>query len=171
MRLIIHDLTPGQQQALLPQAEDTRIISHDGDIRPCIGCFGCWVKTPAQCVIRDKYGDMGALLGHCDELILISRCTYGGFSPFVKNVLDRSISYIHPNFKVKNQEMHHKPRYTNSVALRVYFYGEDITEQERALARRLIGANAINLYATVKEIAFAQHAEEFGGKIAEGSIL
>ncbi|WP_407654270.1 MULTISPECIES: hypothetical protein [Caproicibacterium] len=35
-------------------------------------------------------------LSQCDELILISKCCYGGFSPFVKNVLDRSIPYIHP---------------------------------------------------------------------------
>ena len=104
MQLIIHDLTPLQEKNLLPQTEETRIISDGGDIRSCIGCFGCWVKTPAQCIIRDKYGNMGAQLGHCDELILISRCTYGGFSPFVKNVLDRSISYIHPYFKVKNGE-------------------------------------------------------------------
>ncbi len=171
MRLILHDLTPGQQQEIIPEKADTLLISDDGSIRPCIGCFGCWVKTPAQCVIRDKYGDMGAQLGHCDELILISRCTYGGLSPFVKNVLDRSISYIHPDFKIKNGEMHHKPRYPNSIALSAYFYGEDITEQERALARRLIGANAVNLYATVKEVEFAQSAEDFCGKIAEGSAL
>jgi multimeric flavodoxin WrbA len=171
MRLIIHDLTPAQEQALLPRDEDTRIISDGGGIRPCIGCFGCWVKTPAQCVIRDKYGDMGAQLGHTSELILISRCTYGGFSPFVKNVLDRSISYIHPYFKVRNGEMHHKPRYSDSLAMRVYFYGEEISEQERALARRLVNANAVNLYGTVKEIAFAESPEEFGGRIAGRSSL
>jgi hypothetical protein len=31
--------------------------------------------------------------------------------------------------------MHHKPRYPKSIAMRVYFYGGDIGEQERALAR------------------------------------
>lgn len=171
MQLIIHDLTPAQEKKLLPEGNGTRIISDDGSIRPCVGCFGCWVKTPAQCVIRDQYGDMGAQLGHCGELILISRCMYGGFSPFVKNVLDRSISYIHPYFKIKNGEMHHKPRYKDSLAMRVFFYGEGIGEQEQALARRLVNANAVNLYGTVKEIAFAQSPEEFGKRIAGGGAL
>ena len=83
MRLIVHDLAEEQVKCIFSQNLDTQIIGDGGTIHHCIGCFGCWVKTPAQCVIRDNYGDMGELLSKCDELILVSKCCYGGFSPFV----------------------------------------------------------------------------------------
>lgn len=164
MRLIVHDLTPEQEKELSLPGEDTRIISDDGAIRPCVGCFGCWIKTPAQCVIRDHYGDMGEALSKCDELILISRCRYGGFSPFVKNVLDRSISYILPCFLIENGEMHHRPRYRSHFRVSAYFYGDDLTERDKALARSLVQANSVNFHSTVKEILFEKEAGAFGGR-------
>ncbi|MGX8709777.1 MAG: flavodoxin family protein [bacterium] len=164
MRLIVHDLTPEQERKILTFSENTRIISDDGTIHPCIGCFGCWTKTPAQCVIRDHYGDMGEALSKCDELILISRCCYGGFSPFVKNVLDRSISYIHPYFVMKDGEMHHRPRYSTHFSTSAYFYGDELSEQDQALARSLVEANSINFHSIVKDILFETKAEAFGGR-------
>ena len=166
MKLIVHDLAPEQEKKVLPSiGENTRVISDDGSIRPCIGCFGCWVKTPAQCVIRDRYGDMGKDLSKCDELILISRCCYGGFSPFVKNVLDRSISYIHPYFIIKNGEMHHRPRYRHHFSLSTYFYGDELGEQEKAIARSLVKAVSVNLDCAVEDVRFERNAEAFGGRM------
>ncbi len=165
MRLIIHDLTPEQENSLLTTDANTRVIADDGSIRPCVGCFGCWIKSPGQCVIRDRYADIGGMLGHCDELVLISRCRYGGFSPFVKNVLDRSISYILPYFCIRNQEMHHSMRYAHPFRVRAYFYAEGIAEEDKALARSLIEANAVNFCGTVEKVEFAQSPEAFGGKI------
>jgi multimeric flavodoxin WrbA len=165
MRLIIHDLTPEQEKMVLISVENTRIISNDDSIKPCIGCFGCWIKTPAQCVIRDRYGDMGEALSKCDELILISHCCYGGFSPFVKNVLDRSISYIHPYFIKKNGETHHRPRYSHHLKASAYFYGGELSEQDKILARSLVNANSLNLHYKVKDIFFETEAEAFGGRL------
>ncbi|WMJ76347.1 MULTISPECIES: flavodoxin family protein [unclassified Sedimentibacter] len=165
MRLIIHDLSPEQVQKILPHGEDVRIISKGGSIHPCIGCFGCWIKTPAQCIIRDQYGNMGEFLSKCDELILISRCVYGGFSPFIKNVLDRSISYIHPYFITKNGEIHHRARYNHNFNLSVYFYGNAISEREKCVARDLVKANSINLHCNIKNICFETEAEALGGRI------
>ena len=53
MKLLIHDYTPEEFAPLAAQYEGWDVISDDGTIRPCIGCFGCWVKTPGQCVIHD----------------------------------------------------------------------------------------------------------------------
>ncbi len=164
MRLIVHDLTEEQAKQILPQNTDTRVIGDDGTIHHCIGCFGCWVKTPAQCVIRDNYGDMGELLSKCDELILVSRCCYGGFSPFVKNVLDRSISYIHPYFTIRDGEMHHRRRYENHFRLNALFYGTDITEKEKKTAENLAHANALNLDCQVEKVHFAPAADSFRGE-------
>ena len=161
MKLLIHDLEDEKLKELLGgKIDDIKIISDDGSKNNCIGCFGCWIKTPASCVIRDKYGDMGEHISKCQELIIISKCFYGGFSPFVKKVMDRSISYIHPYFQIRNGEMHHKRRYDNNLDLNVWFYGENITEQEKQTAEKLVKANSINLDCNVKKVTFLQDVSE-----------
>lgn len=124
-----------------------------------------WVKTPAACVIRDKYGDMGEYLSKSDELVIISECCYGGFSPFVKNVLDRSISYIHPYFIIKNGEMHHKRRYKNKIKLKVLFYGGNITDREKQTAEKLVKANSINLHCKTYSVSFIENIMEVEEKL------
>lgn len=155
MKLLIHDMETEKLKELLPDStDDLTIVSEHDVIHNCIGCFGCWVKTPGICVIHDKYEDMGEKLSKCEELIIISKCFYGGFSPFVKNVLDRSISYIHPYFTFRNGEMHHRRRYDNHIDLKVWFYGEDITEQEKQTADKLVRANSVNLDCSTEKVTF-----------------
>ncbi len=165
MRIIIHDLKSTEFQKLFPNLpNDTTVIAGDAEIHHCLGCFGCWTKTPGACVIRDQYGDMGEHFSKCRETLIISKCYYGGFSPFVKNVLDRSISYMHPNFEDRNGEMHHKRRYDNTAKLEAIFYGEDISEKEKKTARRLVKANAINMSWQVGEVSFVENLAELEGQ-------
>ncbi|ABX41374.1 hypothetical protein [Lachnoclostridium phytofermentans] len=91
--------------------EEVVVISDDGTIKDCIGCFGCWLKPPGLCVLKDNYQTMGALLGATSSLLIISKCTYGTYSPFIRNVLDRSLPYIHPDFTKREGEIHHKLRF------------------------------------------------------------
>lgn len=163
--MIIHDLNSELADKLLAGTKESCIIADHGDIHNCIGCFGCWIKTPGVCVIKDEYANMGELLGKTSELLIISKCFYGGYSPFVKNILDRSISYIHPYFAYRNGEMHHKRRYDNIINLKVYFYGDEITEQEKETARNLIKANEINLDCRVKEVRFLTMQELMEGNL------
>lgn len=159
MRLIIHDLTDEEFESLDMPTEDQIIVSKQAPIRHCIGCFGCWVKTPGACVIRDDYGDMGQKISKCDELLVISRCVYGGFSPFVKNIFDRSISYIHPFFTRRNHEMHHRRRYANKINFHVWFYGNS-TSEEQETARKLIKANGINFDVEKYHVEFFSNKEK-----------
>lgn len=166
MRLIISDLERDERRRLFPQPlAETIWLEEEGPIHHCLGCFGCWVKTPGVCVIRDQYGDMGEMLSKCTEVIIISHCCYGGFSPFVKNVLDRSISYLHPYFTIRNGRMHHRRRYKNHFHLQVWFYGEDITVMEKETAEKLVKANAINMDASDYSVAFVRHIAEMEGRI------
>lgn len=130
-----------------------RIIKPDGRLCRCLGCFGCWLKTPGKCVIADGYEDLGALWGHSDEAIVISRCVYGGLSPFAKNVFDRSIGYVHPDFRRRGGEMHHRRRYGNTVRLSVYFYGET-SDREKETARRIMSAVAENFGGCLEKLEF-----------------
>lgn len=162
MHLLIHDLEEKQMPFLKSflGKENTIVLPNNKMIKHCIGCFGCWIKTPAQCIIQDDYQTMGEFISKCETLTIVSKCVYGGFSPFVKNVLDRSISYLHPYFVIKNDEMHHKMRYDNRFELTVCFYGETITQKENETAKNLVKANAINLGCIVKDVFFVYNLKE-----------
>lgn len=163
MNLIIHDLSKEQWEALaFPLKEETKIIDNSGKIKKCMGCFGCWLKTPGRCVIPDEYQRMGELAAKTEELTIISKCSFGSYSSFVKNVLDRSISYVLPFFEIREGKMHHRKRYDNQFLMRVIFYGSDITEEEKETAKELVKANAVNLHGKVKEVLFVESAEKIG---------
>lgn len=160
MILIITDIKDFNTSLRLFIKGDYQVIMPHGNIHHCIGCFGCWVKTPGTCVIHDGYETTGARMGRCSELILISKCCYGSVSPFVKMVQDRAISYIHPDFVLRKGEMHHKRRYQNVISLSAYFYGDNITQAEEQTARAIIAANADNYDGLVKNICFYKTAKE-----------
>ncbi|MDR3335229.1 MAG: flavodoxin family protein [Treponema sp.] len=145
MKLVWHDLTEQDFNGLsLKLNADTTVIGNNGKIKPCIGCYGCWIKTPGICVIKDGYSTIGQLLSKTDELIIISKCVYGSYSPFICNVWDRSISYLLPFFTRINGETHHKKRYKNRITITVFFYGDDITSAEKETAEQLVKANSVN---------------------------
>jgi multimeric flavodoxin WrbA len=160
MNLLIHDL-PALSERIVPDSvrSNTVIISSDRKIHSCKGCFDCWIKTPTKCSIRDNYANMGLLLSKSDCLILISQCFYGGYSPFVSNVLNRSISYTLPYFEIRNNETRHPARYNNRPDFKVYLYGE-ITRREQETARKLAQRNGINLLMRSVEVHFYDTADD-----------
>ncbi len=96
-------------------------------------------------------------------LLAFTSCCYGCVSPFVKAVQDRAISYVHPDFILREGRMHHKRRYQNRIAISAWFYGEDVTEAEKETARNLIQANNENYGGRVAEVLFFDTPEQMGG--------
>ena len=146
MRLIISDRD-------VRANERDRVIRANGAQNGCCGCFSCWLKTPGTCALDDELKDMGRLLSDCEELVVVSRCVFGGYSPDVKKVFDRSIAYVSPFFERRMGNMHHRRRYFNDIEMSVFFYGE-CGEEEKLTAQQLVRANAINFSALVRDISF-----------------
>ena len=166
MKLIIHDLSKEDFNNISENLNEEDIIICKGKrINKCIRCFGCWIKTPGECVIKDDYNKMGEKIASCDELIIISECKYGMYSPFIKNILDRSIGYIHPYFTIRNNEIHHKSRYKKQINMRVYFYGNNISDEEKEIAKELVNGNGINFNTKASETIFVKDILEIGGTL------
>lgn len=159
MKLVVSDL----ERDYLRVTGENEVIENNCKIHSCIGCFNCWVKTPGKCVILDGYEEIGKKLSLCTDLIIVSQCVYGSTSPFVKNVIDRAISYIHPNFCIRSGEMHHQRRYANKIKITAYFYGDNITVAEKESASKLIKANAVNYDGEVGQITFFRNRDELRG--------
>ena len=120
------------------------VVSEQRQIHPCVGCFGCWNRTPGICVIKDGFENMGRLIHEAEEVTVISRYTYGGFSGFVKNVFDRCLGYVLPQFEIVGGETHHKKRYDEDKAFTFLFYGQALTEEEKAATERYVRAVCAN---------------------------
>ena len=160
MKLVIHDLSEEKWQEIADQYQNATVISDDGSIRPCVGCFGCWNKDPGKCVVKDGYENMGYLIHHADEVIVISRYTYGGFSGFVKNIYDRSLAYVLPHFEIVNGQSHHKKRYEENKPYSYIFYGNKISEEDKENAIRYVNAVSTNMRTYVKDVQFIEIKEE-----------
>jgi hypothetical protein len=115
-------------------------------VAPCVGCFGCWLKTPGVCVIDDEGRDIAKAIIQSDLLILLTPVTFGGYSSELKKALDRMIPLISPYFMKVNGEIHHRPRYEkfpDLVGIGVIPSRDD--ESER-IFRTLVRRNAINTH-------------------------
>ena len=160
MNLLIHDLNKEEFVRIADQYKDCTIVSDEGTIRPCVGCFSCWNKTPGQCIVKDGYDNMGYLIHHADEVKVISRYTYGGFSSFVKNVFDRSLGYVLPHFELVNGESHHQKRYPEIKPYTFIFYGHNLSEEEKENAIRYVKAVVTNMRTEVKDVIFEEKEED-----------
>ncbi len=160
MNLLIHDLDEKEWEQIAQDYRGWEVIAPSKEIKPCVGCFGCWLKTPGECVIKDGYNRMGALIHQADELVVMSKYTYGGFSSFVKNVFDRSIGWVLPYFTIVDNEMHHKKRYPEDKKITVIFRGKDLTKEDQADAKRYVEAVCRNFYGKIKDIRFEESKTE-----------
>ncbi len=61
------------------------------NIRPCLGCFSCWNKTPGQCCIHDDMGQVIDALLWADVTLWSFPLYYFSVPGPLKNLLDRQL--------------------------------------------------------------------------------
>jgi multimeric flavodoxin WrbA len=116
------------------------------DIKPCRGCFSCWVKTPGICVIRDD-GQESILRAwaEADLIAVLTPITFGGYAPELKKALDRIIPVLLPFFIKIGGETHHPQRYPlRRRLLAIGTQKRDDADSESNF-RRLVRRNALNM--------------------------
>ena len=160
MKVILHDLE--KQYAGLIREHCDLSIEADGKYAPCQGCFGCWTKHPAECFMKDRLQRVCRIIGRADELVIVTKNLYGGYSAAVKNVLDRSIGTSTPFSTYRGRQMHHTLRYGKHDLWKVIVRGE-ITEAEKDSFRLLAERNAINDGFARCEVLFAEGSSEWEG--------
>ena len=157
MKVIIHDLDSQFDEMIRSKCD--RMIPADGKYAPCQGCFGCWTRHPAECKMKDSLQQVCRIIGRADELVIISKNLYGGYSSAVKNVLDRSIGTSTPLSTYRGGQMHHTLRYGKHDLWKVIVYGE-ITEKEKETFRCLAERNAVNDGYQRSEVVFLEDPAE-----------
>jgi putative NADPH-quinone reductase len=91
-----HILKPLLEGMELAGAQTDLIMLGHLNIKPCLGCFLCWVKTPGKCVQAD---DMSEILGkylQADLLVMGTPLYHYTLSGLLKNFMDRTLPMAEP---------------------------------------------------------------------------
>lgn len=123
------------------------LILRELDIRHCIGCFGCWVRTPGVCVIDDVGRDVARATIQSDLVVWLTPVTFGGYSSQLKKALDRTLGLISPFFTKIDGEVHHKPRYERYPRVLAVGVLPQADAESGRIFKTLVGRNAINFHA------------------------
>ncbi len=144
-------LTPaavrGMASALNTRGASVEMVSlRESDIAPCAGCFGCWTRTPGECVTADAARDIAREYVRSDIVVYATPVTFGGYSSHLKTMLDRLIPVLDPRFAVVGGEVHHRlryRRYPKTVGLGTLPSPDP--EAERLFAQ-LVARNGLNVH-------------------------
>jgi len=120
------------------------IALREKQIAGCLGCFGCWVKTPGICVIDDYGREAAKKIVQSNLMIWLTPVTFGGYSSELKKALDRSIPILLPYFESYKGQIHHKMRYDRYPRLVVIGTEPRNTEYEETFLA-LTERNALNI--------------------------
>lgn len=98
--------------ALRGKGREVQVFELDAmNLCGCSGCFGCWVKTPGECVKRDESATICRAAIQSDLLVLASPMILGTTSALLKRAIDQMVPILHPYITIEGGEMHHRARY------------------------------------------------------------
>lgn len=137
----------------------------------CIGCFGCWVKTPGVCSSRDESCEIRRAVIQSDFTLWAAPLRMGFPSAMLKQALDKSIPLIHPYMIVDQGEAHHRKRYERYPRLGLVVEPEfDTDVRDLDIVTDIFSRLALNLKSKL-EISLTSDAsvDELVNRIVEGS--
>jgi len=124
----------------------TAAFDLDGlDIKPCPGCFSCWLKHPGICAIKDDEEPILRAYSSTDVIVWTTPVTFGGYGPTLKKALDRSIPNLLPFFIKTGGEIHHPQRYPRRRSFLVFGTLDAPDSDAEQTFHRLVKRNALNL--------------------------
>lgn len=121
-------------------------VLREEKIATCIGCFGCWLKTPGVCILKDKGQEIAKKVIQADLVVMLTPITFGGYSYQLKKMVDRLIPNILPFFTRIGGEIHHQPRYDKNPDMLVIGYLPQPDAECEDIFSKLIKRNAINMH-------------------------
>lgn len=99
--------------------EVEQVDIYKSDIKPCLGCFSCWSKTPGECVIKDDMQEIYKKIEASDVIIESFPLYFFGMPSGVKAMTDRCLPFMLPYMgniasgsasfhELRNEAMHEK---------------------------------------------------------------
>jgi multimeric flavodoxin WrbA len=100
-------LKPFMEGAKEAGADVDQIYLQGMNIKPCIGCFNCWLKTPGKCLQEDDMKGLLDLLREADVIVFATPLYVCGMTAQMKTMLDRFIPLALPFIEVRDGQCTH----------------------------------------------------------------
>lgn len=131
-------------------------------IRPCCGCWSCWLKTPGRCISKELDTFYHQYIT-ADRAIYFVKVKKGFVSSKLKTLFERMIPLSLPYISVKTNECMHVPRYDHYPEIEFYYEGEFETDNEKEIFEKYIQRTFYQFYSqliVVKSIQDYVHRME-----------
>jgi multimeric flavodoxin WrbA len=138
------------------------------DIKPCLGCFGCWVKTPGRCAVTDDSPKARRAYIGADLALFASPVRMGFTSALLKRAQDKLIPLLMPYIAFSHGECHHTKRYTKYPKLGLLLERRGADDEDLRIITDIYGRMAWNFkselaFAGTTECAVKEVADAVGG--------
>lgn len=95
--VMVEEFLKGAEKA---GAETESIFLAEKELKHCQGCFGCWLKTPGKCVLKDDMEYLRAKYLKADLALFATPLYLANFSGLMKDFLDRLfLPFLDPHLK------------------------------------------------------------------------
>jgi len=115
------------------------------DIKYCIGCFSCWVKTPGKCITKDDSDDICRVYINSDLVLFASPVIMGFTSALLKKTHEKLLPLVHPYLEFVQNEVRHLARYEKYPLMALLLEkGNDTDEEDINIISDIYRRDAIN---------------------------
>jgi putative NADPH-quinone reductase len=70
------------------------------DVRPCLGCYACWTRTPGRCIQQDAMAALLELFLDADLVFIASPVYAFSVSACVKHFMERTLPLLSPGAEI-----------------------------------------------------------------------
>jgi multimeric flavodoxin WrbA len=131
------------------------------EVKQCVGCFSCWLKTPGKCIFKDSMEEIYYEVTKSDIMIFVSPIKTGFITSRVKTLMERLIPLLLPYFRIINNEFHHRERYKKYPELEIILEkNADTEEKDLEIIKKFFERFSINFYSKVKKFDVLEKRQE-----------
>lgn len=123
------------------------------DIRQCVGCWDCWVKSPGRCRLPDDQEGILRRVLEVDCVVFAAPLVMGYPAALLKRCVERFIPLLHPYITLLEGECHHRKRYANYPDLALLLEREaDTDDEDLDIVRDLFARCALNFHGELRTL-------------------
>ncbi len=79
------------------------VYLYDKTIKPCLGCYACWLKTPGECCQKDDMAELLPKMMRADVIVYATPLYVFGMTAQMKLLLDRIIPSVEPYIELTDK--------------------------------------------------------------------